>query len=927
MNFKEMLEKISILSEDTKETEKGRVHKAEPGGYGRKHDTDEEGDEKKTDKPEVKRGRGRPKKGSDETGEVKKYEFDKLGKAMGGGKAPKDKPKATTKHTLKDWFEMMDKKIVNEVADTQPIAVVGKEGNAGAKGQAGFISAKDPNTAKAIGALMKSGQAQVVVPSLAQPAAGTTQPAAGSTGQPPAGQTAVKEKWGTETKVSPEEKGKYSGKSKEELTKAYNALKKSGPHKKGSKEFGRMRELAFAIRAKSGWGKVQEADRPSDQVDMGAGLGAGRSQKTLENQSEESLPKMRRDEKAQVRTAQKLADYLKRKYQPDLMAGTFETRRGLQHLEDIITQWLNHESDRFVPPGDKDVMWVKQHLGDLLNIKFPLEPARNIKNTYESKSKPDFLDLDKDKNKKEPMKKAAKDMKKDKVNESMHKHNAAKLLGKAHALAKEGYNPKFEDMEEARMYHEGYKEGLDECYGMMPIRGKVVDETGAPATPPATTGGMASAAMPAMEAMSQDSLFDSIQPVIDFAMSKGYTIKKGKGHSIDFMYDLGMGPDEVVMNARVYFDKDFNEPWVNFQGMGVSGTDPAKHFLGTFKENHEAVMDEVSAEKEYRDEVGDDDLEFREGNAFTGALAKTPKGEKFSVGGKTFTDTSTLEEYQAAFESLDKQLNQLLTEGEQVDEGMSVSISKGQQGSPDSVTVSAQDAEAEQLLGFIKQAGLGLFGDSGPAANYGAPDGDSSIDHGGIKVVGDHDGMMGLMKKLSGIEGEPQSDYEDEEEGDEEDHLHGEMGPEKCNECGSMMEEGHQCEGKEVVDEVETDDQRLAQVAEDNPPDSEEAEATADEDAEAEEDLTKPAFGGATNESVEGLNEWANDAGQSPEEFKEETFTTDMEFMLKTISGGLNKPKSTGQQTIPVLAGDEERTNIKESTWYEKYTNILKQQG
>ena len=66
------------------------------------------------------------------------------------------------------------------------------------------------------------------------------------------------EKWGTSTRVSPEEKGKYAGKTKAELLKAYRALKKSGPHKRGSPEFGRMRELAFAIRAKSGWGPVGE---------------------------------------------------------------------------------------------------------------------------------------------------------------------------------------------------------------------------------------------------------------------------------------------------------------------------------------------------------------------------------------------------------------------------------------------------------------------------------------------------------------------------------------------------------------------------------------------------------------------------------------------------------------------------------------------
>jgi hypothetical protein len=68
----------------------------------------------------------------------------------------------------------------------------------------------------------------------------------------------IDEKWDSETQVSPGERGKYKGKSKAELLKQYNALKASGPHKKGSKEYGTMRELAFAIRAKSNWGKVGE---------------------------------------------------------------------------------------------------------------------------------------------------------------------------------------------------------------------------------------------------------------------------------------------------------------------------------------------------------------------------------------------------------------------------------------------------------------------------------------------------------------------------------------------------------------------------------------------------------------------------------------------------------------------------------------------
>ena len=51
-------------------TKTGIIHK---GTYGSEYDTDEEGNEKKKEAPAVKRGRGRPKKGSDETGNVKKY--------------------------------------------------------------------------------------------------------------------------------------------------------------------------------------------------------------------------------------------------------------------------------------------------------------------------------------------------------------------------------------------------------------------------------------------------------------------------------------------------------------------------------------------------------------------------------------------------------------------------------------------------------------------------------------------------------------------------------------------------------------------------------------------------------------------------------------------------------------------------------------
>jgi len=424
-------------------------------------------------------------------------------------------------------------------------------------------------------------------------------------------------------------------------------------------------------------------------------------------------------------------------------------------------------------------------------------------------AKPDYIDLDKDGNKKETMKKAAADKKKN-VKEGMdHRLQAARLEGKAHGLKGHSYNGKhYEDMEEARMYHEGFKEGLDECYGMS---GGVLE-----ADIPATVPGMASAAEPAVD----------------------------------------------------------------------------------------------------------------EGNAFTAALAKTPQGGKFSVGGKTFTDNSSLEETGSMFESWDNELNNLLNEYAEIQEGMTVSISKGQQGAPDSVSVTAQDGEADQLLQVIKQAGLGLFGgddnaQQGQSSAMSLQPADSGAEGSDdIGVVDDHDGMMELIRKVTGGAGQPNvvaigkeeggSDYEDEEGSHDHDgHDHEETDEETCNECGGMMEAGHSCDSKEMVDEVESEDQQEFEVSEDNAPDSDEAETAADENAEAAEDQALATVDAAQDE--EQVTEWANDAGEKAKDFDEESFKTDIDFMTKVISGGLNKEKSTGQTTVPVVASQLGRQVAHES--------------
>jgi hypothetical protein len=498
--------------------------------------------------------------------------------------------------------------------------------------------------------------------------------------------------------------------------------------------------------------------------------------------------------------------------------------------------------------------------------------------------KPDFLDLDKDGNKKEPMKKAAQDKKK--VKESMNENLlAARLKGKHDGIKGHSHCGKnYQDIEEARSYHEGYKEGLDECYGQMPIQGMVGE----------------------------------------------------MGSEVENMASYGARTPEID------------------------------------------EMDKTSYMKQQ--------------------AIKTP-GDTFKAFGQTMRDNDVLDEF--AFEALDNQLNALLESKEEVAEGMTVSISKGQQGAPDSVSVSAQDGEADQLLSIIKSAGLGLFG--GEETNgYGAPQGSTQAP-GGIEVVDDHDGMMALMKKLAGG-GEEVSggDYESEEgHGDEHGH------DEPCNECG-MAYESCGCDhgdGKEMVDEVESEDQQLYNVAEDNPPDSgadntnadvagqvgsdaalakadaaeDEAEAkvyssptneaedetgeeagkeemkermsessffnlykklavlseesTSEKDDKAEKAGKKVAKDIEYDEGHKGkdddkaekagkevkkdieyddkkdkkdkLDEWANEAGKKG---TDASFEADIDFMMNIISGGLNKRKATGQTTIPVVASQLNRT-------------------
>jgi hypothetical protein len=768
MNMLDLMNKMTQLSEAKEKTKTGLKHTAEPGGYGRKDDEDDEGNKVKS--TAVKKGKGRPKKDADDSGETKKYDFSAFGVKSGKDvKLPKHDKKKTTvvkgksqshadnkkddgtgdeepkakKKGLKEYFDSLDKAL-NEAEQIQikPASQMPKQPGQTSMGQKPAMP----------GQQQMAGQPQQNTQVIAQ-----GNKTLGTVNNPQLAQQ-IKQSIGKgEMTLMPDQMHEEDIGKHNNATTGFDALVRKLTPKYGAEAAKRIAGAQLK--------KIREADQPPNDS-------------LLSPMSEARAKADAKAEKAGKKVTKDLEYDMKHKGKDD------------------------NKAEKAGKKVTKDIEYDEK------------------KKTVKEAAKPDFLDLDKDGNKKEPMKKAATDKKK--VKEGMeHKLKAARHTGKAHALSKQAYNCNYDDMEESRHYHDGFKEGLDECYGQMPIQG-YVGETN--------------------------------NEVADMASYGAHT-----------------------------------------------------------------------------PQIAD------EGNAFTAALKKTPSGGKFSVGGKTFTDRSSIEESPFAFEAWDKELNAIL-EGKEVTEGMTVSISKGQQGTPDSVSVSAQDSEADQLLSIIKQSGLGLFGgdDAGqPQANQPMTVDGGEAPQADIAVVDDHDDMLSLIRKMTG-QGPAQASGDYEEEGGEEMHGHEHGEEETCNECGGMMEEGHAC--GEAVEEDESMDQREYEVAEEiNPNNNDEAEeeqtdATRDAAlataagknfADTDAPLEEGGDGGeagtdaiAADDAADEVNAEEEDLDESYANGDDDTFETDIDFMTNIISGGLNKRKATGQTTIPVVSTQVNRLGspMKEST-------------
>jgi len=905
MDIRDILKSFDQLTEG-----ESTVHKAGPGGYGNRHGSEDVTDQygkpigraslsKMSDAPAVKRGKGRPPKAADSSGEVKSYDSSALSKAMGMGKAPKATGKPSVKHSLKEYFSQLDDALSEAGLAVQPMPATSQQKQQQQMAAKPSFMIKDPANPNmpaittqdpAVVQAAKNGTMSMQKPGAAPTAPGAT-PATGA-GSQVAPMEEDGENW---IKGAIKHPGAFTTKAKAHgMTPAQFRAKVLANKEDYPAKTEKQAQLAKTL------SKMHEAEAPQHYAQSSPMSTGGRSPNSLEEGKKGVNPFAKKD-----------------------------TKKKPDDDGDGVPDWADKK------PGKDDNEGKKKGAA----------PKKGV-NPF------------------------AKKTEKQKVKEGMEHHlQAARLEGKSHALRKMPYNCTHDNMEEARCYHEGFKEGLDECYGQMPIMGR-------------TRVGDVDEAYVANPSSQYDHYGDEASPEERKAYQDEYNLYKTPG-AHPALASMGMDRAQSMNSRLIQTLKKRGKPVQQAFGENEVGTMAGYGATGL------GEMDKTSYMKQQ--------------------AIKTP-GDTFKAFGQTMSDNDVLDEF--AFEAFDNQLSALLESEEKVSEGMTVSISKGQQGSPDSVSVSAQDGEADQLLSIIKSAGMGLFG--GEEQGFNASQGSAGA-HGGISVVDDHDGMMALMKKLTGGGDDMMGggDYEDEEghEGHgEEGHMHGEEEP--CNECG-YMESKCQCDhgGEQVVDEVESRDQMAYNVAEDNPPDNgsanstnatqgndaaNQALATADageeevdeseeeheckhchsdpcecddekvdeaedekedddekdffhnpnvpadkqlkappkevnvaesfanlykklallsEESTSEKDDKAEKAGKKVTKDIEKdekkdkkkIDEWANEAGKNG---TDAAFETDIDYMTNVISGGLNKQKSTGQTTIPVVAGQKSRMGV-----------------
>lgn len=811
MDLRDILNSLSTLSEATKETGKGRVHKAEPGGYGRKYDTDEEGDEKsekKEKKPEEKKGRGRPKKDAD----GKKYDTDAVGKIFGVGKPPK-KPigKPSKKHTLKDWIEHVESN--QQLNEAEQVTIQPAQANTQVikQGTKTLGTVTNPQLAQQIKQSIGRGEmtlagdklgqemgeavrgtylgkqgyrapqtqaerdfiAQQIKGNRSQNRTDTRVTGYGSKVAPQRGVASASTGGAAGAAVNVDQSGQTTDFSPgsgwtDPQYQGYRGAVRMGKTPQG-KEMDEATGDYSAKKARAG----KDIGKPGKQFSKIAADAAKRygSKERGEKVAGAVLAKLRAKESVEEDAVEEsgLQAYLgNKKYGKDGMDALRKAGRDGASKEKMANIRAKYDKMDEEANGDGAIRIQGQNMDHPMNEKAPpgAKAERMVKHIKKGYAKDGKLTP---KEKSIAYATAWKAHNKGKVEEDNP------VLGKDAVSAKERLAP-----------HAGMGKGpLQQKLGQAGVMAKNIGRFL-----------QGKKEIPTMEGVNSDDVLVLTEGAMKDLVTRfieDLTTSKAVGFNINNAVEMGdlAAAKRVIANTLKHGDR-------------------YKRLAGTLKGELSDYALEEFGFTNYEQSLEEADVTPElESPAEKIRMAKTMKPEvsPFSAGVPDLSLESDIMR-DMKFESWNKQLNTLLTEG------LTVSSSTGQQGSPDSVTISATDNDAQELLNIVRKAGLGVFGggeqemphDGHDSALMSVP-GEEADGHGtepevSPEVVGDGDDMLALIKKMTGLgQEQPAASHDYEEEGEEGEE--GEESEEEDNEEDDSSEQGQEDQEEETGEESE----------------------------------------------------------------------------------------------------------------------------
>lgn len=257
-------------------------------------------------------------------------------------------------------------------------------------------------------------------------------------------------------------------------------------------------------------------------------------------------------------------------------------------------------------------------------------------------------------------------------------------------------------------------------------------------------------------------------------------------------------------------------------------------------------------------------------------------------------------------ESWDKQLTSLLNEG------MTITTSTGQQGMGDSVSVNATDADAHNLIQLLQNAGLNTFGSDSSNSGQSQIDVEPMAQDEVMAQLSASDdsgeGDLSFLKRMIGARHDV-SDHGDHSEicsdcecdpcecdSDEETEIETESDHEQVDE--DEVEEGNEFTGaRQRAIKAGKDTFRVGGKTYHVKGDTNDEKSQVEE-SHVEEEMCEQCGDTMSEEhscASEKLDEWANSPADKS---NDEEFQTEIDFMTRLISGGLNGMKQD-QTTLP----------------------------